>query len=69
MLDLDYAEDSTAEADANFVLTGSGDLVEVQATAEGSTFTEAQLTDMLAAARKGVRELTALQLDAIENAG
>ena len=47
ILDLDYAEDSGAEADANFVLTGAGNLVEVQATAEGAPFSEAQFLAML----------------------
>jgi ribonuclease PH len=57
VLDLDYAEDSTAEADANFVLTGAGGLVEVQATAEQAPFSEARLMELLALARKGVGEL------------
>jgi len=57
VLDLDYAEDSTAEADANFVLTGAGGLVEVQATAEQAPFSEARLLELLALARKGVGEL------------
>ncbi|MFZ9501072.1 MAG: ribonuclease PH [Beijerinckiaceae bacterium] len=61
VLDLDYAEDSAAHTDANFVLTGAGHLVEVQATAEGATFTEEQLGELLALARKGVGELVALQ--------
>jgi ribonuclease PH len=61
MLDLDYSEDATAETDANFVLTGSGGLVEIQGTAEGAPFSEAQLGEMLGLARKGVSELIALQ--------
>src|SRR5579883_2843622 len=61
MLDLDYSEDATAETDANFVLTGSGGLVEIQGTAEGAPFSEAQLADMLRLARKGVAELIELQ--------
>ena len=61
VLDLDYAEDSAAHTDANFVLTGAGHLVEVQATAEGATFTEEQLGQLLTLARKGVGELVALQ--------
>jgi ribonuclease PH len=60
-LDLDYAEDSSAHTDANFVITGSGGLVEVQGTAEGAPFSEAELNQMLALARKGVGELIALQ--------
>ena len=61
VLDLDYAEDSIAETDANFVITGSGGLVEVQATAEGSVFTTEELSRLLALAQKGVEELVALQ--------
>ena len=65
VLDLDYAEDSVAETDANFVLTGAGGIVEVQATAEGAIFTQDQLDAMLGLARKGVGELIALQKAAI----
>ncbi|HTS90467.1 MAG TPA: ribonuclease PH [Stellaceae bacterium] len=61
VLDLDYAEDSTAEADANFVLTAAGGLVEVQATAEKSAFAEAQFMALLGLARKGIGELLAHQ--------
>jgi ribonuclease PH len=61
VLDLDYAEDSIAETDANFVITGSGGLVEVQATAEGSVFTTDELSRLLALAQKGVEELVTLQ--------
>ena len=61
LLDLDYAEDSTAETDANFVLTGSGGLVEVQGTAEGAPFSERQFGELLRLARKGVAELFELQ--------
>jgi ribonuclease PH len=61
VLDLDYAEDSQAETDANFVLTGSGHIVEVQATAEKVPFSEEQLTTLLALARKGVGKLVDLQ--------
>lgn len=57
VLDLDYAEDSTAQADANFVLTASGGLVEVQATAERATFGEDAFQELLRLARKGVAEL------------
>ena len=55
VLDLDYAEDSTAETDANFVMTGSGGLVEVQGSAEGAPFSEAELMKLLALARGGDR--------------
>ena len=65
VLDLDYAEDSTAETDANFVITGQGGLVEVQATAENAPFTEGQLGSMLALARAGIGQLVALQKDAV----
>jgi ribonuclease PH len=61
MLDLDYDEDSTAETDANFVLTGAGGLVEIQGTAEGAPFSEEQLVELLRLARKGIGELVALQ--------
>jgi ribonuclease PH len=65
VLDLDYAEDSRAETDANFVLTGSGNIVEVQATAEKVPFSEEQLTTLLALARKGVTKLIDLQKMAV----
>ena len=65
MLDLDYAEDSTAETDANFVLTGSGGLVEVQGTAEGAPFTDEQFGELLRLARKGCAELVQVQKEAI----
>ncbi|MDB5641174.1 MAG: ribonuclease [Hyphomicrobiales bacterium] len=61
VLDLDYAEDSTAETDANFVMTGSGGLVEVQATAEAAIFTDEQLTAMMGLARSGIMRLVDLQ--------
>ena len=65
VLDLDYAEDSGAEADANFVLTDAGGIVEVQATAEQAPFTEAQLTALLDLARQGTAALFTLQRDAL----
>ena len=65
LLDLDYGEDSTAQTDANFVLTGAGGLVEVQGTAEGAPFTDDQLAAMLRLARKGIGELVALQRAAL----
>ena len=65
MLDLDYAEDSAASTDANFVMTGTGGIVEVQATAEGEPFAEETLLGLLALARKGTGELIALQKAAI----
>ncbi|MSO53567.1 MAG: ribonuclease PH [Rhodospirillales bacterium] len=65
VLDLDYAEDSDAETDANFVITGTGGIVEVQGTAEGKPFSEAQLVAMLNLARSGVAELFQAQKKAL----
>lgn len=61
LLDLDYAEDSTAEVDANVVMTGDGGLVEVQATAERTPLSRAHLDDLLALAAGGIDSLRALQ--------
>jgi ribonuclease PH len=61
VLDLDYAEDSAAETDGNFVMTGTGGIVEIQATAEGAPFSEPELTSLLGLARKGMAELFAAQ--------
>lgn len=61
VLDLDYDEDSNAEADANFVLTGGGQIVEVQATAEGATYDEEALLRLLRLARIGCAEIFAAQ--------
>jgi ribonuclease PH len=68
VLDLDYPEDSQAEADANFVLTGTGGIVEVQGTAEKEPFSEAQFVELMELAKKGVTELTRLQRLAIGKA-
>ncbi|HTJ64570.1 MAG TPA: ribonuclease PH [Alphaproteobacteria bacterium] len=57
VLDLDYDEDSTCQADANFVLTGNGGIVEVQATAEQEPFQEAEFAELLRLARRGIGEL------------
>lgn len=65
VLDLDYAEDSEAETDANFVMTGGGGIVEIQGTAEGKPFTEAELTAMLQLAKGGIADLVELQKLAI----
>ncbi len=65
VLDLDYAEDSEAETDANFVMTGAGTIVEVQGTAEKAPFTEEQLLGLLALARKGIGKLVDLQKMAV----
>jgi len=61
VLDLDYAEDSQAEADVNFVLTGAGGIVEIQGTAEGDPFSEAQFEALKDLAKKGIAELCNLQ--------
>lgn len=61
VLDLDYAEDSQADTDANFVLTGKGGIVEIQGTAEKEPFTEAQFLELLALAKAGCKELDAKQ--------
>jgi ribonuclease PH len=65
VLDLDYAEDSEAETDANFVMTGAGRIVEVQGTAEKVPFTEEQFLALLALAKKGVTKLVDLQKMAV----
>ncbi len=61
VLDLDYAEDSEAETDANFVITGKGGIVEIQATAEGVPFSEEEFNTLLALAKNGVTKLVDLQ--------
>ncbi len=61
LLDLDYSEDSTAEVDANVVMTGEGELVEVQATAERTPLSRAHLDELLALAAKGIEDLRAAQ--------
>jgi ribonuclease PH len=65
VLDLDYPEDSSAQADANFVLTGGGGIVEVQGTAEERPFSHAQFLELLALADKGIGELVLLQKKAL----
>ena len=65
VLDLDYDEDSSAETDANFVMTGKGGIVEVQMTAENETFDEAQLAAMLGLAKAGIAKLSDLQKAAV----
>ena len=61
VLDLEYEEDSQAEADANFVLTGSGDIVEIQATGEKRGFTQGEFEALFSLARKGIDDLLAMQ--------
>ncbi len=61
VLDLDYEEDSAARADANFVLTGGGGIVEIQMTAEGAPFARAEMDALMALAEAGIRRLVAEQ--------
>jgi ribonuclease PH len=65
VLDLDYDEDSTAETDANFVMTGAGGLVEIQGTAEGAPFSDDEFAQLMKLARKGIMELVELQKKAL----
>ena len=65
VLDLDYAEDSNAETDANFVMTGGGGIVEIQGTAEKEPFSESELQVLIDLAKKGCRELTEMQKQAL----
>jgi ribonuclease PH len=65
VLDLDYEEDSQAEADSNFVLTGSGQIVEIQATGEKRGLSLAEFEALFALAREGVEQITALQRAAV----
>lgn len=65
VLDLDYAEDSAAGTDANFVMTGKGGIVEIQGTAEGAPFSEEEFHALLALARKGIARLIGLQKMAV----
>ncbi|MEY2513755.1 MAG: ribonuclease, partial [bacterium] len=65
LLDLDYSEDSTAEVDANVVMTGEGGLIEVQATAERTPLSRAHLDDLLALAQGGIEALRVIQAGAV----
>ena len=65
VIDLDYLEDSAAETDANFVMTGSGGIVEIQGTAEGAPFSEAQLLELMALAKAGIAGLVAMQKETV----
>ena len=65
VLDLDYAEDSTCGTDMNVVMTGSGGFVEVQGTAEGAPFSQAQMDALMVLAQRGIRELIAKQKEAL----
>jgi ribonuclease PH len=66
LLDLDFNEDSMASVDMNVVMTGGGRLVEIQGTAEGTPFTRQQMDSLVDLAAKGIKELTALQTEALE---
>ena len=66
LLDLDYAEDSAAEVDMNVVMTGGGEFVEVQGTAEQVPFGRARLDEMLGLAERGIRRLIGLQREALQ---
>ncbi|UHD18936.1 ribonuclease PH [Thiocapsa bogorovii] len=68
VLDLDYAEDATAETDMNLVMDGEGRFVEVQGTAEGVPFTRAELDALIAVGAAGIREIQTAQRSALENA-
>ena len=61
LLDLNYEEDSSADVDMNVVMNGEGDLIEIQATAEGHTFSRAQLDELLKVATEGIDALVAIQ--------
>ena len=65
LLDLDYEEDTAAEVDMNIVMTGAGELVEVQATAERKPFTQALLAELVALAGRGIEQVTAAQREAV----
>ena len=65
VLDLDYAEDSSAQADANFVFTAAGKIVEIQGTAEETAFSESQFRQLMKLAKTGVAELVDLQRQAL----
>jgi ribonuclease PH len=69
LLDLCYEEDHRAEVDFNVVMTGNGRFVEVQGTAEGKAFTQAQLDRLLALARMGIERLTTMQRETLRDAG
>ncbi|MAV39038.1 MAG: ribonuclease PH [Puniceicoccaceae bacterium] len=68
LLDLDYREDKDAEVDANIVMTGSGNYVEVQSSGEEATYTDAQLNELIRLGKDGIQILTQLQRDAVKSA-
>jgi ribonuclease PH len=65
VIDLDYLEDSAAETDANFVMTGSGGIVEIQGTAEAEPFTQEQLLELLELAKNGIADLVTMQKETV----
>ena len=65
VLDLDYPEDSACDTDMNVIMTGSGGIVEIQGTAEGEPFTRLQMNELVDLAENGIRQLLALQKDAV----
>jgi ribonuclease PH len=65
VIDLDYLEDSAAQTDANFVMTGKGGIVEIQGTAEGAPFSEEEFSQLMALAKTGIARLVSLQQMAI----
>lgn len=67
VLDLDYEEDSSAQADANFILTSAGDIIEIQMTAEESPFSPEEFSKMMALATDGIKEICKIQSDALKN--
>ncbi|TXI20454.1 MAG: ribonuclease PH, partial [Roseateles sp.] len=68
LLDLEYTEDSACDTDMNVVMTGAGGFVELQGTAEGVVFSRAEMNALLDLAEKGIKELLALQQDALKSA-
>ena len=68
LLDLEYEEDSKAQVDANFVLTESGKIVEIQGTAEETPFSQSQYLTLMELANKGIADLIKIQKEAIKNA-
>ena len=67
ILDLTYDEDSRAEVDMNVVMTGTGDLVEIQGTGEGKTFSESQMAEMVSLAKTGIQQLIEVQRSILKN--
>ena len=66
LLDLDYEEDSKADVDMNIVMTAEGDFIEVQGTAEGKPFNDSQMKNMIAAAKKGIKNIVKKQKEALK---